>query len=144
MLFFTIPFYNKWLNRNILGGNISFISQFNHLDLEERKESRYQYNYVASKFLVSLLVKDHVSNAVILLPPVAYLKENDIKDIISIEPAVFYYYTGVPAVWASSPNAETANWTLTIMDNKLKFRRIENRDDLNKLLAMYKQYKPAL
>lgn len=142
VLFFNIPFYNHWLNTNILNPAISISSTYKVLDNEQRMVSRFGYTYSVYKEMSAVFKKAKIKDPVVLLPPDAYLKEKKIIGILVVEPAIYYYFTGQKAVWYDSPDVLKANCAMVPGNQgKITVRKINNRDELNALLNIYKNYK---
>jgi hypothetical protein len=140
VLYFAIPANNKWLYAKILDGGNSFATQLAHLDPAERKMSRYGYSYMVYMNAIKRITTP--ANAIVLLPPNDYIKNVlGVTKFVSPEPAVFYYYTGVNAVWANSPDVGRANWEIHVRnDTDIVLRKIINRKRFDSIVAFYKQY----
>jgi len=137
VLFFTIPFYNQWLYGRVLSNN--FLFEIKHLDPEARKIQRYGYSYTVYEDITGAL--KHRKNVTLLLPPTNYVKARKLTDLSMPEPAVFYYFTGIRAVWPNSREAATANWVFVVDSrgsmNLIKMELIRNQDSL---INDYKRY----
>ncbi len=142
VLFFNIPFYNNWMNTNILGDPFSISAHMEQMDLEQRKINRFGYSYLIYKELTNSYEKAGIKNGLVLLPPEKFLKERGVNNITVAEPMVFYYLTGKKAVWYDSPDVAKANCVL-LPDNggRIVLRKINNADELKSLLDIFKQYK---
>jgi hypothetical protein len=146
VLFFNIPFYKNWLETNILNQSISYFTVKDQLSLEQRKTARYGYSYSVYKELIQMFDKAKLDSPVLLLPPDKYLREHGVTAINSVEPMVFYYLTGKKAVWYDSPDVGKANIALLPepAGGRVVLQRINNAEDLNKLLEVFKKYKNDL
>ena len=142
VLFFNIPFYKNWLETNIFNQSISYFTVKDQLDEEQRKAARYGPSYVVYKEFVSMYPKLKLDTPLLLLPPEKFLRERKINNINIVEPMVYYYLTGKKAVWYDSPEVEKANCAL-LPDNsgKVMIQRLANKEELHKLLDIYKKYK---
>jgi hypothetical protein len=142
VIYFATPYYHGWLMVRIFNPHLSIAYQAQHLDVETRKELRFGAIYVNYRKLVGIIENAHVRDPLILLPPNDYLHSVNVGDFESVEPAEFYYLTGMRSVYPNSPGVEAANLSLTFngKDNKLVVKRIRNMDDLNRLLTLYKPY----
>ncbi len=142
VLFFNIPFYNNWLNTNLLNPAVSISKLSQQLGIEERRTSRFGYSYMIYQELPGIFKNAKIANPLVLLPPQAYLKEQKVKDFTVVEPAIFYYFIGHKAVWYNSPGVEKANCAL-VPDGKgrVMLSKLGSPEDLNKLLTLYKKYK---
>ncbi len=142
VLFFSIPFHHHWLYSNLLDPQRSIGKQFKHLDNEGRRVEKYGHSYIVYKDLVKTYLDDKIENPVVLLPPDGYLKKEKITDFAVVEPCIFYYFTGRKAVWYDSPDVEQANYALVPgEDHKVTLRLLTGKDDLHRLLAIYRTYK---
>lgn len=142
VLFFNIPFYNKWLNTNLFNPEISIPETYKNMDNEHRRITRFGYSYSVYKEMANVFKKAKIKDPVVLLPPAAYLNELNINDIIVAEPSIYYYFTGSKAVWYDSPDILKANCALVPnKSGKLAVKKINNNDELNALLKIYKNYK---
>jgi len=56
------------------------------------------------------------------------------------EPAVFYYFTGINSVWASSPNVEKANWAIYAGKTGVRVMQIKSKGQLDSLILIYKKF----
>ncbi len=140
VLLYQVPVYNAWFHERILTPRFSFDQQLKHLGLEERKEARYGHSYIVYKDIVRDLTG--IKNTVILLPPNEYLREMGIAGLEMVEPALFYYYTGVNSVTAYSPNAGAAGWALITKGyGNIWLKKINTKPQLDSLLEIYKKYK---
>jgi hypothetical protein len=65
-----------------------------------------------------------------------------VRDFATVEPAIYYYFTGMRGVWPNSPGVEKAN-AVVIPDGhgKVMLKRISGKDELNMILADLKKYK---
>lgn len=142
VLFFSIPFYNNWLNTNLLNPSLSFWTLYKQMDIEQRKISRFGYSYVIYKEVAGVFESAKIKNPVLLLPPDAFLKERRVTNLAVVEPAIFYYFTGHKAVWYNSPGVAAANCALVPDNNgKVVLKRITTPEDLNNIITAYKKYK---
>jgi hypothetical protein len=142
VLFFNLPFYNNWLNTNLLNPQMNIVEQSKHMGLEERKTLKYGYSYLIYKEIVKACEGANIANSLVLLPPDAYLKKERITDLVVVEPSIYYYFTGQKAVWYNSPNVQQANCAIAPGPNhKVMLRKINGKEDLNQILDIYRKYK---
>lgn len=140
VLYFLIPLYTDWLKVRIFNPGASFLWQVQHLDVEGRRINRYGDSYVNFKRVEKIIRDAAIPNPVILLPPNQFLKDNH-SLLTSVEPAEFYYFTGIRAVIASSPDLREANLSLTLRDStKFAVTRILNASEFIRFLNLYKPY----
>ncbi len=145
VLFFNIPFYNNWMNTNLLNPAFDILATSKQLGLEQRMVNRFGYSYVVYKEMAGYFKNSKIKDPLILLPPEALMKEQKVKNFTIVEPTTFYYFTGYKAVWYDSPGVEKANLALVFdKDGKVMVRKIESKDDLNRFLATYRKYKLEL
>ena len=147
LLFFKTDFYSAWYQQKITESRERYDNEAENTDVEFRKQYRYANQYAIAKEIVRLVQQAKDTNAIVLLPPNAYVKENSpqVAQYMRIpEPVVFYYYTGLKSVWTNSPEVNKANWALLIQNNNVQIIKIENKEQRDMLLNMYKNYKPEL
>lgn len=141
VLFFNIPFYKNWLDTNIFNQSISYFTVKDNLSVEQRKTARYGGSYTVYKEFVTMYPQLKLDTPLLLLPPEKFLRERNVANINVVEPTIYYYLTGKKAVWYDSPEVEKANCAL-LPDNtgKVMIQRL-NKEELHKLLDVYKKYK---
>lgn len=145
LLFFNIPNFSYWLRSNILHADNNILEQSKLMDIEDRRSIRYGHSYRVYKQLTDRLKDLDSLNPVMLLPPDDYIREKKVADFYVIEPAMFYYLTGIKAVWINSPDVMKANWTLgPDKNNNITLMRIKNKTELQDILDVYKKYHVAL
>ncbi len=142
VLYFNIPFYNNWLNTNLLSPSFDIFALSKQTEVEQRKINRYGYSYAIYSEMGRIFKEAKMDSPVLLLPPDAFLKEQGVRDFATVEPAIYYYFTGMRGVWPNSPGVEKAN-AVIIPDGhgKVMLKRISGKDELNMILADLKKYK---
>lgn len=144
ILFFSqLPANNDWINQRLSPYMDEFWVQKDHLNPEERKIYKYNGPYVLLTQIAQALVKAKAQKPVILLPPNAYVKTQHVNLRVP-EPVVVYYYTGLHAVWTDSPDVNSANWALLVQNGKVRLAQLTNPQQLQQILAAYKNYTPTL
>lgn len=110
------------------------------------KTQRYGISYTVSMRVLDAVRRKKVPHAVILLEPNSYYRDSlHIYPNVHVpEPAVFYYYTGLEAVWTNSPDVSKANFLLRITRNGASLDSIGSPRQLQEILARYKKYSPIL
>lgn len=142
LIYFAIPFYNDWLKVRILNTHLSIFFQAQNMDINIRREMRYGNPYLIAMQASKILEKANVQDPVILLPPSGFLKTQNIFDF-DIDPPVFYYFTGIRSVYATSPGVEMATSALVPNNmHKIVLKKIYNKQDLDKIISIYKPYSP--
>ena len=138
ILYFILPKNNAWLYDKVIeNGSITY--QFQHMDAEERRIYRYGYSYSAYQVISERLTG--LSNAVILFPPQIFVERMHLADFQVPEPSVFYYFTGMRCVWANSPDADQANYTIGSNEKgNLMLLRIKSKESRDSFIAQYKPY----
>lgn len=142
VLYFKIPFYESWLSGKALSPNNNMFDQMRNLDTNYRRQYRFGSTYMFDKDIVRVLSTHKDQEPILLLPTNEFLKANSIpNDLDMQEPAVFYYFTGIKSVWASSTDAGRANWVL-IASKKMGMRimDIKSKEQLDSLITMYKPF----
>jgi hypothetical protein len=144
LIFFGIEPNKLWLNQRILPYWEDFKEQKLNLDLEERKLSRYQTDYLFAKNVTGFFEKrGNADKVLLLLPPSDYFSANGLQIHVP-EPAVFYYFTGLKTIWANSPEASKANWFITDKNGGLAFDSVTNKQVLQDTIAAFKKFKISL
>ncbi len=142
VLYFNIPFYNNWLNTNLLNPAFDIFALSKQMDPEQRKVNRFGYSYMVYREMAGVLSKAGLDKPIVLLPPDAYLKQHGVRDFNVCEPAIFYYLTGLKSVWHTSPGVDSAN-CVVVPDGKGKvvLKKIAARQELDSLLTVFRKYK---
>lgn len=141
-LFFNIPFYRHWLDTNILGEPYLLSNNLQQMDLEQRKVNRFGYSYMIYKELDSAFPRAGITNPLVLLPPDKFMKENGVTNVSIVEPMIFYYLTQRKAVWYDSPDVMKANCVLMPdSGGRVVLRKINNQQELNEYLTVFRKYK---
>lgn len=138
---FSVPVYNNWFFDKILNENFSMTDQMQHMGMEDRMLLRYGMPYDVYKMVTKTIRESKDPNPIILIPTNSYLTAiNANPDFQVAEPAVFYYFTGIKGVMATSPDANKANWVLVPEGDQIIARAIKSKDELNAFLELYKKY----
>jgi hypothetical protein len=144
LIFFGMEPNKMWLNQRIMVYWEDYQEQKLNLDLEERKLARYQSDYEFARNVTDFFEKrGTVAKALVLLPPSDYFKANGIQ-VHVVEPSIFYYFTGLKTIWATSPEATKANWYITTKDGRLVFDSVTNQQVLRDTIASFNKYKTSL
>jgi hypothetical protein len=140
VLYFSTPYYNSWIFLRVLNPHLSVWQQMGRLDTNERRLLRYGRPYDNCMIINAIIHRAHAANQVVLLPPRAYLTTLGIPDF-DVDPAVFYYFTGLRSVEANSAGVDSASLCL-VPDNthNITVKKIHNRKELDDLLNRYKPY----
>ena len=105
---------------------------------------RYGIIYTISMKVKQVVAQKKVAHPVILLEPNSYYRDSLHMPLHVPEPAVFYYYTGLEAVWTNSPNVNQANFLLRISRKGANLDAIRSPQQLQQILATYKKFTPIL
>ncbi len=141
-LIYNLPMYNSWMERKIIPvANIP--DQLEHIDIEERRVSRYGYTYSVLKDMQIKLSAEQ--NVVVLIPPQDYLRANKINDFDEIEPSLFYYFTGLNSVGMLSPNIEQATWAIVAgAPGQIMLSKFHSRKDYDYVMEKFIKYKKKI
>jgi hypothetical protein len=143
-IFFNLDPYKLWFQQRVMTYYEDFKEEKLDLDLEDRKKSRYQTDYIFAKDVTAFFEKrGSLKNILVLVPPSDYFAANGLQIHVP-EPAVFYYYAGLKTIWANSPEAAKANWYVTAKDNGLVFDSVINQQALRDTIASFNKYKISL
>lgn len=142
LVLFQLPTYSYWLENNLLSYD-AVKEQSEHMSLDDRKLSRYGGMYGMYLQIATVLKKDGKKDPIILIPPDECVQKiAEVKDFHMDEPLVFYYFTGIRAVSASSSDARKATWALTPYKGApLIVTKISSPQHLEAILADFKKYK---
>jgi len=144
LIFFGLEPNKIWLNQRIMPYWEDYQEQKLNLDLEERKLSRYQTDYIFAKNVTGFFEKRGIAGkTLVLLPSSDYFSAHGLQIHVP-EPAVFYYFTGLRTIWANSPEAGKANWYITARDGGLVFDSVTNQQALQDTIASFKKFKISL
>lgn len=135
-ILYNIPTYNSWMERKIF--TISNIGeQTEHMDIEERRESRYGYSYMVFKDMAKKMKQE--GDATVLIPPNAYMTANKVE-MRMVEPALYYYFTGMNAVNVNSPKVWMANWALVAENGHMSLLKFTGRKQADSMINLLKKY----
>jgi hypothetical protein len=144
LIFFGLEPNKMWLDQRIMPYWEDYKEQKLNLDLEERKLARYQTDYLFAKNVTGFFEKrGTVNKTLVLLPPSDYFNAHGLQIHVP-EPAVFYYFTGLKTIWANSPEANKANWYITVKNGGLVFDSVTNQQALLDTIASFNKYKISL
>lgn len=141
-LFLKTPAVGGWFD-NLLMPNWRNLQELMDKDLEERKLARWGNSYYASMFIKKYFDEHNIKDAVILFEPNEYYKKIDL-DFKAPEPVTFYYFTGMRGMWMTSERIEEATHFVYINKKGIMMQKIGSREELNKILNIYKDYKTSL
>lgn len=147
LIFFKAEPYQNWIDRFILNPNTVLSEQFTKKTYEERKEYRFGNLYMLVDYIKKNLdtTSFKTKEPLILLPPNDYLKSVGVDAFSLPEPSIFYYHSGVKAVWTTSPNVEQANWVIIPAGaNNVAFIPIRSKEELHQHLQTFSNFKPTL
>jgi hypothetical protein len=140
VIYFNTEFYKDWIDRRVVGPISDIGEQLSYMEPHERKEMRLGTSYIVSYNVAKYLKTNKVdSNAIVLLPPKEYVKAMK-ADYAVPEPVVFYYYTGIKAVWPDSKDVQKANYAVIYQNNNLQLLPV-NDQVRAEVLKIFKPYK---
>lgn len=138
-LLYNVAFYKDWTRNKIFRYYAEFNSQARSLELDARFKYRFGNNYTLSQNLKTYFDTMNSDNALLFLPPKAYLQKNrenyDWGECLS-----FYYFTGIRAVDMKSENLHEATHAVIANQNELKVIEVTDEALLNRIIAEYKSY----
>ena len=147
ILVLNLGYYKDWFQAKPLQYWTDFLKEKDDtLSTEGIMASRYGISYTMSMKIKRVLEEKHVVHPIILFEPNSYYRDSlHIYPKIRVpEPAVFYYYTGLEAVWTNSPNVNKANLFLRISKKGVNLDEIHTPEQLHRILDFYKKYPPTL
>lgn len=141
LLFFSVDLYKTWFKDRVYGPVESISEQLTYMEPHERMMARLQNSYFISYNIAEYLRNNKKdSNALILLPPTEYMRENNV-DYSVPEPAVFYLYTGLKSVTVNNKGAEKTNFAV-IYESGVNLQIIElNDQNRPQILELFRKYK---
>lgn len=110
--------------------------------IEEIKEERLGISYRVCKLIQKHFEDKHIKNPVILLEPNTYLEKT--AGMKMPEPVVFYYFTGIKALWTNAANVKEATHILRLKNGGMRIDSIASPQQLQQILSFYKPYSQAL
>ncbi|RQO32098.1 hypothetical protein DBR32_00345 [Taibaiella sp. KBW10] len=114
------------------------------LDEEKRMQMRNGASYVFSKDIATMLKNARVdSNDVILMPSTSYLQAAGL-DYHVPEPPIFYYFTGVKTTWHGYDMTIMPKWYCRYQNKSFYLDKIQDKKQLDSILAILKPYPTAL
>ena len=138
-LLYNVAFYKDWTQKKIFSYYAEFNSQVRALDLDSRCKYRFGNNYTLSQNLKTYFDNMNSEDALLFLPPKAYLKKNrenyDWGECLS-----FYYFTGIRAVDMKSENLHEATHAVIANQDELKVIEISDEALLHRIIAEYKSF----
>lgn len=141
VLFFSMELYKNWFRDRVYGPIESISEQLTYMEPHERMMARLHNSYLISYNIGEYLRKNRKdSNALLLLPPNEYLKENKI-DFPVPEPAVFYLYTGLKSVASNNKGAEQTNFAIIVQPGANLHIMELNDQNRPQVLALFRKYK---
>ncbi|WP_118972276.1 hypothetical protein [Taibaiella koreensis] len=111
--------------------------------IEEIREERLGPSYKISKMVRETFEARHIKNPVILLEPNTYV-EKTMGGIKMPEPIIFYYFTGIKALWTNSTNVNEATHILRLKNGQMQIDTISSPGALKQILNFYKPYPQSL
>jgi hypothetical protein len=141
--YISIGYTREWFRAKVLSSWGEFRGQKNKLSLEERLTTRFGNNYTMSKMLADFLKKRGQGKTLVLMPPNDYLAQNKILYKVP-EPAIFYYFTGLKTVWASSEEAHKANWYVSTANGQMLVDSVTSQKQLDSVINKFRKYKISL
>lgn len=111
---------------------------------EDILNARYGPEYSMCMKAKAIVEKKKIANPIILLEPNSYYQDSLHISIRVPVPPVFYYYTGLQAVWTNSPDAGKANFLMRITKKGMSLEEIRSTGQLRQILNDYQSFTPIL
>jgi hypothetical protein len=140
VIFLGVPFHRNWFASKVIAPLKILQEQLVYMEPVERLAGR-----LGNSYMISLAVADNIrkrneeKTAIILLPPKAYIKEQQ-ADYPVPEPAVFYYYTGLKSKWINSPGVDSITHALICVGSEVKLLPLDSFQK-KEVLNLYRTYK---
>lgn len=143
----NVGYYPTWLKAKPVQYWNDFLKEKDDtLDAVGIMKVRYGVAYTIAVSVKDVVERKHIANPVILLEPNGYYRDSLhlFPKIRAPEPAVFYYYTGLEAVWINSPDVDKANYVVRVSKKGVTLDAIKTREQLQQVLAFYRKFTPIL
>ncbi len=138
---FSTDAYHEWMFVKILGPGFSILDQASNVTLEHRMAARFGISYSIYRNIRTTITRMEPNNATVLLPPKGYLKDRKLAVAFEIvEPAVFYYFTGLNGVDVNSPDLSRAGWAVDVVNREVGVRKFSRKEEKDSLIAIYKKF----
>ena len=148
LIILNIGYYKDWVQSKPLHYWNEFLNQKDDdASLEDIRKSRYGLPYVISMKVKDFMEKKGATDRVILMEPNSYYQDAQHLKLRMPEPAVFYYYTGLRAVWMNEPweVVSQARYLLQIDKKRgITLNVIKSPEQLRQILNAYKNFPPLL
>lgn len=145
LIILNLGYYRKWFIEQPLFYWGDFVRQSqSSASLESIRQARYGMPYAVSMQVKAAVEKKRLGDAVLLLEPNTYYRDSLHISLHLPEPAVFYYYTGLRAVWMNSPEMEKANYLVRVEKETVILEPIGSQEQLRMIRARYQQFPPIL
>jgi len=140
ILFFLLPANKLWFKEKVIGYWNDFIVQRKQLSIEQRNIKRFGTEYSYSKEITRFFEQKGIApDVLVLVPSEAYFKKQGIVYPVP-EPVTFYYLTGLKIAWPKDKKAVTANWYVTVRNNKLYMDSVTGIEALTDTITAFKKY----
>ena len=138
---FATDAYHEWMFVKILGPGFSIFDQIQNTESEHRMAARFGISYSIYRNIRSTINRLEPNSATVLLPPKGYLKDRKLGVAFEmVEPAVFYYFTGLNGVDVNSPDLSRAGWAIEVVNREVGVRKISRKEERDSLIAIFKKY----
>ncbi len=138
---FATDAYHEWMFVKILGPGFNILDQVGNTETEHRMTARFGISYPIYRNIRSTISRMEPNNATVLLPPKGYLKDRKLAVAFEIvEPAVFYYFTGLNGVDVNSPDLSRAGWAIDVINREVGVRKLARKEERDSLIAIFKKY----
>ncbi len=139
-LFFSIPYYNRWLTGRIFGYYQQLSHQLETMQVERRIVEREGYDYLIPK----MIDEQTPDSAIILLPPQSYVKNHCSKRFYQWHHANWNYYYFGPGHYINydpQANQDLSQLTHSVMcqEGKIQLVPIDSPDRLQMVLSEFEK-----
>jgi len=145
LLLLAFGHYREWfLDKPLYYWN-DFCKEVRHpASLGEVRRIRYGTPYILSMKIQEAAKAGQLHDPVFLFEPNSFYHDSLHVDLNMPEPAIFYYYTGLKAVWMNSPTVQKANYLVVIRKGEVKIEHIRTTLQLQEILTHYRSFTPIL
>ncbi len=143
LLIYTRIGYNKtWFAKVAYYWNDFITQKDSDLTEEQIKEERWGPGYKISMQIKDLMAQRKVQHPVLLFEPNTYLEKT--AGFKMPEPIVFYYFTGIKAVWTNSRSVAEATHIVRFRKSRMYIDSIPSKEVLQQLITSYKAFPATL
>jgi hypothetical protein len=142
-IFFSLKAYNGWYNERVGSFLDEIYDQAYMTTIDQRKMVRWGISYESCRIIKDVIVKSNkVKDPLILTPPASY-GFKFVRNLVIVEPVIFYYYTGLKTTTRDCKDIAKANYCILAgTSGQPLLVDIRDSNDLKNTLIEYKATPP--